>query len=221
MTTIRWIRTLSLLGLYGAFAACGGSDLSPPANASAPKQSMPPVAAPATAPGAAAPAPASGADAPQPASASALTTTKTDDAWASCHQRYQGAGREFRKAEKNRDVVREVAEMAEGCKAVTKLQLVGRTMSGEGAEKATQSFPIDAKANHCYRVYAQSTDDVLDLDVVVKDSAGEVVGQDSTDDPSPVVDEDGAVCFTRDDKASAVVTIDKGKGKWALQIWSD
>ena len=55
----------------------------------------------------------------------------------------------------------------------------------------------------------------------MKDSASIVVGQDSTDDPSPVVMEDGAVCFSKDDKATVVVSVGMGKGSYAVQIWSN
>ena len=37
-------------------------------------------------------------------------------------------------------------------------------------------------------------------------------GEDSTDDPSPVVLEDGAVCFTEADAATVVVSVGMGKG---------
>jgi hypothetical protein len=112
--------------------------------------------------------------------------------------------------------------MAKACEAATKMKLVGKTMTGkQGAEDPPQSFPLDAKGGHCYRAYAQAVDDIKDLDLVVKDSAGIVVGQDSTDDPSPVVLEDGAVCFSKDDKASVVVSVGMGKGTYAVQIWSN
>ena len=116
----------------------------------------------------------------------------------------------------------DVAAMAKACATATKMKLVGKTLTGkQGAEDAPQSFPFDAKANHCYRAYAQASEGIKDLDLVVKDSAGIVVGQDSTDDPSPVVLEDGAVCFSKDDKASVVVSVGMGKGSYAVQVWSD
>jgi hypothetical protein len=98
----------------------------------------------------------------------------------------------------------------------------GKAMAGKQAdENPPQAFPFEAKGNHCYRAYAQATEGIKDLDVVIKDSAGVVVGQDSTDDPSPVVLEDGAVCFSKDDKASVVVSVGMGKGSYAVQLWSN
>jgi hypothetical protein len=60
------------------------------------------------------------------------------------------------------------------------------------------------------------------LDLVIKDGDGIAAGEDSTDDPSPVVLEDGAVCFTVDDpKATIVVSVGMGGGNYAVQIWGD
>jgi hypothetical protein len=144
---------------------------------------------------------------------SAVATTRVDPSWALCHQSFKA---------KAKDVGKDVAAMGKGCEAATKMKPVGKVTTGkQGAEDAPQSFPFDAKAGKCYRAFAQATDDIKDLDLAVKDSAGVVVGQDSTDDPSPVVLEDGAVCFSKDDKASVIVSVGMGKGSYAVQIWSN
>ncbi|HEY5243741.1 MAG TPA: hypothetical protein VIJ22_19810, partial [Polyangiaceae bacterium] len=181
----------------------------PPSSATteAPVASVPPPSATATDTTPPAPPP------PPPAPTSTVATTKTDASWAGCHQSYKAKGK---------DVAGDVAAMSKGCAAVTKMKLLGKTLLGkQGAEDPPQSFPFDAKANHCYRGYAQASEGIKDLDVVVKDSASIVVGQDSTDDPSPVVLEDGAVCFSKDDKATLVVSVGMGKGSYAVQIWSN
>ena len=220
------LRTISLTALplvaapfvvSVALQACGGETPppAPPPVASAPVDTSA-ASAPATA-SAAPPDTASASVAapppPPPAPTSTVATTKSDASWAGCHQSYKAAGK---------DVGKDVAAMAGGCKTQTKMKVVGKTLTGKQADQdAPQSYPLDAKANHCYRVFAQASDGIKDLDVVVKDSAGVIVGEDSTDDPSPVVLEDGAVCFSKDDKASVVVSVGMGKGNYALQIWSD
>ena len=45
--------------------------------------------------------------------------------------------------------------------------------------------------------------------------------EDETTDPSPVLAEDGAVCFRVEDYATVVTRVESGKGKVALQVWSD
>jgi hypothetical protein len=112
--------------------------------------------------------------------------------------------------------------MAKGCAAPTKMKLVGKTFTGkQGAEDKPQSFPLKAEAKHCYRVYGQAAEGIKDLDLAIKDSTGAIAGEDSTDDPSPVVLEDGAVCFTESDSATVIVSVGMGKGAYAVQVWSD
>lgn len=216
-------RSASLLALLAlgsmpllSTVACGGGDQQPPVTPPPPPASTPePVASAAPVQSASA-APVDTTPAtppPPPAPTSAVATVKTDATWASCHQSYVA---------KKKDVSKDVAAMADGCKTVTKMKLVGKTLTGKQADQdKPQSFPFDAKANHCYRAFAQASDGIKDLDLVVKDSAGILVGQDSTDDPSPVVQEDGAVCFSKDDKASVVVAVGMGSGTYAVQVWSD
>ncbi len=207
------LATLAAVPLAISLAACGGSEPPPvpppppppPATVEAPVASVPPPVATDTTP----PTPPP----PPPAPTSTVATLKTDGAWAGCHQSFKAKGK---------DVSNDVAAMAKGCATLTKMKLLGKTLTGKQADQDTpQSFPFDAKANHCYRAYAQASDGIKDLDIVVKDSASIVVGQDSTDDPSPVVMEDGAVCFSKDDKATLVVSVGMGKGSYAVQIWSN
>ncbi|HEY1695946.1 MAG TPA: hypothetical protein VGG39_27450 [Polyangiaceae bacterium] len=200
---------------FGAsLVACGGSEPAPVAPPPPPPPST--VEAPAAS---VAPPPAASEvvnatpPPPPPAPTSTVATTKSDPSWVACHVSYQA---------KRKDVSADVAAMAKGCAATTKMKAMGKTLTGkQGAEDAPQTFPLDAKANHCYRVYAQASEGIKDLDLAVKDSAGIVAAQDTTDDPSPVVNEDGAVCFGRDDKASVVVSVGMGKGAYAVQIWGN
>jgi hypothetical protein len=170
---------------------------------SAPANGLPPAPA----------APSAAFVAPTPTPTSAVASARTNESWAPCHQSFKPTAH---------DVAKDVAALAKGCEAQTKMKLVGKTLLGKQADQDTpQTFPLDAKANHCYRIYAQAAEGIRDLDLAVKDSAGVVVGQDSTDDSNPVVLEDGAVCFTKDDKATVVVSVGMGSGAYAVQIWGD
>ena len=123
---------------------------------------------------------------------------------------------------RGKDLAADVAAMGRGCAASTHTKQVGTTLTGkQAAEDAPQSFPFEAKGSHCYRVYAQASEGIHDLDIAVKDSAGILIAQDSTDDPRPVVPEDGEVCFRQDDPATVVVSVGMGQGSYALQIWGD
>jgi hypothetical protein len=138
---------------------------------------------------------------------------KNDPAWAACHRTYDP---------RKKDASRDVEAMARGCARVTKMTLVGKTLTGRQSDQdPPQTFPLTAEANHCYRVYAQASEGIKDLDLAIKDSNGALAGEDSTDDSSPVIVEDGAVCFKEADSATIVVSVGLGKGTYAVQIWKD
>ena len=169
--------------------------------------------APATAAAPPATAPRETPVAPPPSAGSTKVSVKNDPAWAACHRSYDP---------RLKDVSRDVDAMARGCAKVTKMTLVGKALTGkQGDQDPPQTFPLTVEANHCYRVYAQASDGVKDLDLAIKDGAGAIAAEDSTDDASPVIVEDGAVCFKEADSAVLVVSVGLGKGTYAVEIWKD
>lgn len=151
--------------------------------------------------------------APPPSARSTKVAIKNEPAWAECRRAYDA---------KKRDPTRDVEAMAKACAKVTKMTLVGRTLTGkQGDQDPPQTFPLTAEANHCYRVYAQASEGIKDLDLAIKDGAGALAAEDSTNDASPVIVEDGAVCFKEADSATVVVSVGLGKGTYAVQIWKD
>jgi hypothetical protein len=224
----RLLSLLPLAALAGAatlplaisLGACGGGEPPPPATPpepSATESASAAASAAPTAPPAESAAPSETASAapppPPPNPGSTKVTAKNDPTWATCHQSYDA---------KNKDVSKDVAAMAKGCAKITKMKLVGKTLTGKQSDQdPPQTFPLKAEANHCYRVYAQAAEGIKDLDLAIKDSTGAIAGEDTTDDPSPVVLEDGAVCFKEADAASVIVSVGMGKGAYAVQIWKD
>ena len=151
--------------------------------------------------------------APPPPVGSKKVTKKNDPAWATCHSSFKA---------KTRDVAAEVAKLAKGCAAVTKMKQIGATMKGTQSEASPhQEFKLKGEAKHCYRVYAESEPTIKDLDILLKDSNGDVAAEDSTDDTNPVLIEDGAFCFTETDNAVVIVSVGQGKGNFAVQFWGD
>jgi len=198
------VRALLSVACALTVAACGGAP--------------PPAASDATAVTAShtAPAVTGGGTAmltPAPGSSSQKAERRTNPAWAPCHATFKPAA--------GADLAASVDQMAKGCLDTTKMHMVD---SFQGSQKATnlpQAFAFHADANHCYRAYAVAGGGVQDLDLLIKDSTGAVAGEDSTDDPTPVVQEDGAVCFKTADDATAVVSIGAGSGSYAVQVWGD
>jgi hypothetical protein len=165
------------------------------------------------APAASAPpaAPAPAADLP----ASTKAETKSDPTYATCHNG-------FKPASNDQDIGHDLDAMVKGCADATKMRKVGETMAGELSEKKPPvTLPMSVQAGKCYRVYGMSQSTMQDFDVALIDSTGALVSEDTTDDVSPVISEDGKVCFKVSDSATLRASAGAGSGKFALQVWSD
>jgi hypothetical protein len=177
--------------------------------------STPPPAAPTPPPAASAsaPAPATTADPNAPKPESSKVTWKRDVPKKNCHSSAKGA-----------DLVSSVTAIASACVDTSKMHQLGSPTTGEGqASTATmvKSIPLAGKANHCYRVFGLADATVTDFDIAIMDSAGKSAGEDTTDTNDAIVLEDGAICFLTDDAATVNTAVATGKGKWAVEIWSD
>jgi hypothetical protein len=216
---LRGLAAGASLGLAAGPAACGGANAHPATHPAAASSATPAGAAPqpaesaANAPTAPTSSFVSPPPPPPPDARSTKVTARRDPAWAACHAGYEA---------KRKDVSRDVEAMAAACAKVTTLKVVGKTLTGKQSDQdPPQSFPLKAEGGHCYRVYAQGSEGIRDLDLAIKDSTGAVAAEDSTDDASPVVLEDGLVCFKETDAAVVVVSVGLGKGTYALSIASD
>jgi hypothetical protein len=150
---------------------------------------------------------------PAGSSGSQKAERRTNPAWAPCHASFAVPA--------SADTAAAVDQMAKGCADTTGMHLVASFKGSQAATNPPQSFPFHAEASHCYRAYGVADSGIQDLDLLVKDGAGVVVGEDSTDDPTPVVLEDGAICWKGADDASVVVSIGAGSGAYGVQVWSD
>jgi hypothetical protein len=146
---------------------------------------------------------------------SAKIDTKSDPALATCHNTYKPTSND-------QDVASDVAAMAKGCADATKMKKVGDTLKGTLSEKtAPVTFPLSAQAGKCYRIYGMSQSTMQDFDILVMDSSKGLVAQDTTDDVSPVLDEDGKFCFKTADSCTIRASAGAGAGNFALEVWSD
>jgi hypothetical protein len=138
---------------------------------------------------------------------------RTNAAWVECHASFT--------VPLSTDVGVAVDRMAKGCADTTRMHFIDAFKGSQAANNPPQSFKFHADANHCYRAYAVAAGGITDLDLLIKDSDGAVAGEDSTDDPTPVTLEDGAVCFKAADDATIMVSIGGGAGAYGVQIWGD
>jgi hypothetical protein len=144
---------------------------------------------------------------------STKATLKLMSTWSRCHASFSAGGGDTRA---------EVARLAGGCVETTKMHRLGEPFTGEQkASDRPQTFNWKARAGHCYRAYGVGASGVKNLDLLLQDSDGVVLGQDGTDDGAPVVLDAGAACFKQDDEASVVVSVGDGAGAFAVEMWED
>jgi hypothetical protein len=144
---------------------------------------------------------------------SSKATPKTERSWAACLETIRTKGV---------DPAREVATLANACATATQMKLVSKTITGKQSDAdPPQSYPFQTEAKRCYRVYAQGDGHIENLNVAIEDSAGVAAGQDSPAGSTSVVLHDGAVCFKESDAATVVVSVGRGGGVYALQVWGD
>jgi hypothetical protein len=169
-----------------------------------------PVDAPRAAPSG---APVAGLGAPVATTASTRATLRLDSAWGRCHATFAVA---------SDDRAAELARLTQGCGDASKLRRVAGPFSGEqSASDRPQTYRWKALAGHCYRAYGVGVRAVKNLDILLQDSNGVVLGQDGADDGAPVVLDAGAVCFKADDDAALVVSVGDGKGAFTVELWGD
>jgi len=111
-----------------------------------------------------------------------------------------------------------VKRVGEACAAASKMKPLGAAIRGTQADKdAHQEQKVKVDANKCYRVYFAADENVKDAVVVLRDSAGDVVGESA----GVALPADGAVCFTAADELTLLVGIGAGRGAYAVQVWSE
>jgi hypothetical protein len=111
-----------------------------------------------------------------------------------------------------------VKRLGASCAAAAKMKPVGAMIRGQQADRdAHQEYKLRVEANKCYRVVFAADENVHDAVVVMRDSAGDIVGASA----GAALPEDGALCFTTADEVTLMVGVGAGKGSYAAQVWSD
>jgi hypothetical protein len=116
----------------------------------------------------------------------------------------------------------DVAAIGRSCADPTKLHPLGAVSSGtQKPDAVAQRFPFAAQAGHCYRAYGSAAPSVTDFSVFILDSTGATAARGHADGARVATPPDGALCFHDADAANVVVTIGRGSGPFAVQLWSD
>jgi hypothetical protein len=152
-------------------------------------------------------------EAPYTAEEKAQSRGKLGGVWVSCYSTFLAEG----------DPSSSLARLAEACGKATGMRATAPPRAGESQaeEDAVERFTFPARANGCYRVYAVGAAEVVDLDVALVAPDGKVAASDRSATRWPVVPARGPICAATEGVYTVEVAVTRGRGPFALQVWSD
>jgi hypothetical protein len=151
---------------------------------------------------------------PPPFALGSKHAKKTDHPeWGACHAAFKVAG----------DPAKAVDALGNACAAATKTKSAGAAMTGTQNATTTQpvTYKFHGQAKKCYRLYGVAGTGVKSLVAVITDPEGAEIAQYHTDDVTPFIAPDEAMCFADETDASIVVSVGIGDGPYALSVWSE
>lgn len=152
---------------------------------------------------------------PATANEPAGTTTTSEETakspWEACYSSFTPAG------DAEGDLTRLVRDCGPtgGMRAVTPVR-VGEQSSEDPVDRYTFEVPAAGK---CYRVYAAAQSSIQDLDLLLRGPSRDHFVADVTHDSWPVLPPREPVCFTEPGSYMLEVSVYRGSGRYALQVW--
>jgi hypothetical protein len=136
--------------------------------------------------------------------------------WGACHNAFKPAT--------GADASKAVDALATGCASVTQMHGgIAPTMTGTQNAVSSQpaAYKFHGQAKHCYRVYGVAGSSVKSLVAVIADADGAQIAEYHTDDVTPFIAPDEALCFNDDADAQITVSVGIGDGPYALAVWGN
>jgi hypothetical protein len=128
----------------------------------------------------------------------------------SCYQSFRPTG----------VVEQDLAQMTSLCGPPNAMKPVTPVLQGTQSQRDTLArYTFHGEMGRCYRIFAASERDVRDLDLALLDPDKNVVGHDTNEDAFPMLNPDGPFCLTRPGVYTVLVSVEKGAGRYALQVW--
>ncbi|MBK7582134.1 MAG: hypothetical protein IPI67_18250 [Myxococcales bacterium] len=133
--------------------------------------------------------------------------------WSECYATFSPSG-----APKE-----DLARLTRSCGATGGMQAVTAVQTAEQSEKdpADRYTFYVPNSGACYRVYAVGDRNVSDLDVLLRGPDGADVTGDVSHDAFPVTPPSGPICFDVPGLYMLEVSVFRGSGRYALQVWGN
>lgn len=118
------------------------------------------------------------------------------------------------------DAHQDLAQMTELCGPPSSMKAVTEVLVGSQSESdPIARYTFEGETGRCYRIFAAAEGAVQDLDMAVLDPDLAVVGYDTNNDPFPILNPDGPLCLTRPGTYTVLVSVERGEGSYAIQVW--
>jgi hypothetical protein len=151
-----------------------------------------------------------GADRDEPAAANEARALRTGDPWVDC---YRG----FRPSD---DPAVDLARLTAACAARAGMVVVTPIHLGhQDQHDPPERLTFRAHRKRCYRAFAVGAPSVIDLDVAIKDSKGNLLAADLSRDRFPVVPPRGPLCAAKSERLAIELGVAEGRGDYLFQLW--
>ena len=155
--------------------------------------------------------PTSTAPKPQATVPGARGPVRVGGPWVACYGDFRPTG----------EVVKDVTRLALMCGPANGMRRLGdKATTGPVSEGAPPlSGQFTARKGGCYRVFAVATEDIADLDIVVRSPRGKIVARDHGQDRWPILHPDRPFCALEDGELTVELTSNQGSGNAAAEVW--
>ena len=114
----------------------------------------------------------------------------------------------------------DLAQMTALCGPPNQMKPVTPVLEGSQSETdPITRYTFQGETGRCYRIFAASGNSVQDLDMAVLDPEQAVVGFDTNEDAFPILNPDGPLCLTKPGTYPVLVSVERGSGPYAIQVW--
>jgi hypothetical protein len=115
---------------------------------------------------------------------------------------------------------KDLQRMTQLCGAPNAMKPVTPVFQGNQSQRdPIARFTFKGETGRCYRLFSATDRSVQDMDLAMLDPDKNVVGHDTNEDAFPMLNPDGPFCLTRPGVYTVLVSVEKGAGRYALQVW--
>ena len=147
--------------------------------------------------------------------ASSPQATSSDEpgktAWETCYSSFSPSG----------DAEGDLGRLVRDCGTTGGMRAMTKVKTGtQSADDPVDKFAFQVpEPDKCCRIYAVGDGSIKDLDLLLRGPKGSSVVADVTHDSWPVLPPREPVCFTEPGLYMLEVSVYKGAGRYALQVW--